>query len=164
MCALFLVYAMLPVIFETVFWHTTNVQTLGRVYALYTAPLWLLVFWYLIKPQEPTRTLIIYGSVISAIVLVIFGQASGPGALVEYVLEFAERIFVDGLQHAEWAAITCFFIGLGLNYRRRRAPLIRFGFLMGAWLHATNDWSTGVSQIGADQPHGPEHPPGPAGT
>jgi RsiW-degrading membrane proteinase PrsW (M82 family) len=232
--ALFLVYAMLPVIFETVFWHTTNVQTLGWVYALYTAPLWLLVFWYLIKPQDSIRTLAIYGAVISVIVLILlagplqwwyntvpdpelhpgnwlgwliapglaeeatkdgavlitilalryyfkqvpsvrgcmflgaiaglafgtreaalyqakdlnlFGVSSGTGALVDYVLEFAERVFVDGLQHAEWAAIACFFIGLGMNYKRRRIPLILFGFLMGAWLHATNDWSTGVSQI-----------------
>jgi RsiW-degrading membrane proteinase PrsW (M82 family) len=230
--ALFVVYAMLPVIFVTVFWNTTNFQTLGWVYALYTAPVWLLVFWYLIKPEDTKRTLAITGAVVAVIVLLImagplqwyyaaipspektpgdwfswliapgfaeegtkdgatlisvlaagyyfkktlgvrscmflgtiaglafgareaalyqyndlnlFNVSSGPHALVQYVLEFSLRIFTDGLQHAEWAGIACFFIGLGLNYTRRRVPLILFGFAFGAILHATNDWSTGES-------------------
>ena len=64
---------------------------------------------------------------------------------MQYVLEFSLRIFTDGLQHAEWAGIACFFIGLGLNYTRRRVPLILFGYGFGAIIHATNDWSTGES-------------------
>jgi RsiW-degrading membrane proteinase PrsW (M82 family) len=230
---MFLVYAMLPVVFVVAFFNTTNFQTLGWVYAIYTAPIWLLAFWWLIKPEDPKRTLLIAGAVIGVIVLLVmagplqwyynaipdpsltpgdwfswliapgfaeeltkdgpvlltvlaagyffkhrlgvrscmflgtvaglvfgareaalyqdkdlnlFNGSSGPHALVQYVLEFSLRIFTDGLQHAEWAGIACFFIGLGLNYTRRRIPLILFGFGFGAVLHATNDWSTGESR------------------
>ncbi len=233
---LFLVYAMLPVVFLVAFLNTTNFQTLGWVYAIYTAPLWLLAFWYLIKPENSKRTLAITGAAVAAIVLLImagplqwyynaipdpskhpgnwfgwllapgiaeemtkdlpvllvvlvagtyfktqlgerlgvrscmflgtvaglafgareaalyqdkdltaFGLTTGPHALVQYVLEFSLRIFTDGLQHAEWAGIACFFIGLGLNYTRRRIPLILFGYGFGAIIHATNDWSTSES-------------------
>jgi RsiW-degrading membrane proteinase PrsW (M82 family) len=224
---------MLPVVFDVVFSNTTNFQTLGWVYALYTAPIWLLVFWYLIKPTDSIRTLLITGAVVSALVLLVmagplqwwyrtvpapqktpgdwfswliapgfaeeltkdgsvllvllaarmyfkdklsvrgcmllgtvaglafgareaalyqsndanlFGQVSGQHALVQYVLLFSLRIFTDGLQHAEWAGIACFFMGLGLTYTRRGVPLILFGFAFGAVIHATNDWSTGESK------------------
>jgi hypothetical protein len=229
---IFLVYALLPVLFLVVFQNTTNFQTLGYVYAVYTAPLWLLAFWWLIKPEDTTRTLLISGACVVVITLLfmagplkwyynaiappatspgnwfrwlvstgfieegtkdgaalisilaagayfkhrlgvrscmflgtiaglafgvreaafyqvkdvsIFSVATGPHALVTYVLEFSLRIFTDGLQHAEWAGIACFFFGLGLTYTRRRIPLIVFGFLFGAVIHATNDWSTGIS-------------------
>jgi RsiW-degrading membrane proteinase PrsW (M82 family) len=233
---LFLVYAMLPVLFLVLFLNTTNFQTLGWVYAIYTAPIWLLAFWFLIKPEDTPRTLAITGAAVTVIVLLImagplqwyykaipdpqlhpgnwfgwliapgvaeeatkdgavlitllvagsffkqqlgqrlgvrscmflgtiaglafgareaalyqdkdltaFGLTTGPHALVQYVLEFSLRIFTDGLQHAEWAGIACFFIGLGLNYTRRRVPLILFGYGFGAIIHATNDWSTGES-------------------
>ncbi len=226
--ALCLVYAMVPLIFEVAFFNTTNFQTLGWIYALYTAPLWLLAFWYLIKPEDSPRLLLVTGVVIVAIVLLVmadplqwyyrsipdptkspgnwFGWLIAPGfaeeatkdgatligvlaamsyfkkrlgvrstmflgtvaglafgvreaalyqakdlgvfaggvahGLVQYVLLFSMRIFVDGLQHAEWAGIACFFFGLGLNYGRRRLQLIGLGFALGAVLHATNDWST----------------------
>ncbi|HXY46207.1 MAG TPA: FHA domain-containing protein [Acidimicrobiales bacterium] len=227
-----LVYAMLPVVFLVVFANTTNFQTLGYVYGLYTAPLWMLAFWWLIKPEDTPRTLLITGAAVAVVVLLymagplkwyysavnppstspgnwfrwlvsaglneefakdgsallcilaagayfkkrlgvrscmflgtvagltfgvreaafyqdkdvsVFAVATGAHALVTYVLEFSLRIFTDGLQHAEWAGIACFFFGLGLNYTRRRVPLILFGYLFGAILHATNDWSTGVS-------------------
>lgn len=234
---LFLLYAMLPPLFAVVFLNTTDFQTLGWVYAIYITPLWLLAFWFLIKPENSKRTLAICGAVISVLVLIIFegplqwyynaipnpenhagnwfawllapgiaeemtkdlpvlvvvllagtyfqkqigerigvrscmflgtvaglafgvreaalyqdkdlavfGFKSGPHALVQYVLEFANRVFTDGLQHAEWAGIACFFIGLGLNYTRRRVPLILFGYGFGAVMHATNDWSTGESE------------------
>lgn len=62
---------------------------------------------------------------------------------VSAVLAFAERVFVDGFQHAVWAGISAFFIGMGLNYRRRRVPLVALGISMAAFLHALNDWSLG---------------------
>jgi RsiW-degrading membrane proteinase PrsW (M82 family) len=59
------------------------------------------------------------------------------------VLEFAERVFVDGFQHAIWAGISAFFIGMALNYPRRRFQLVALGVTMAALLHALNDWSLG---------------------
>jgi len=57
------------------------------------------------------------------------------------VPELLERIFVDGLQHALWAGIAGFFIGLGINYRRQRYPLWLLGLAIPSILHGLNDWS-----------------------
>ena len=64
------------------------------------------------------------------------------GLAVPLILTFAQRVFVDGFQHAVWAGIAAFFIGMGVNYRRRRIPLIMFGITLPAVLHGLNDWST----------------------
>jgi RsiW-degrading membrane proteinase PrsW (M82 family) len=55
-------------------------------------------------------------------------------------LSFAFRVFVDGFQHAIWAGVSAFFIGMAVNYPRRRIQLIVFGVSMAAILHALNDW------------------------
>ena len=55
-------------------------------------------------------------------------------------LSFAYRVFVDGFQHAIWAGLSAFFIGIAVNYPRRRWPLIIFGISIAAVLHAVNDW------------------------
>jgi RsiW-degrading membrane proteinase PrsW (M82 family) len=55
-------------------------------------------------------------------------------------LTFAYRVFVDGFQHAIWAGVAAFFIGIAVNYPRRRIPLIIFGISIAALLHAVNDW------------------------
>ena len=55
-------------------------------------------------------------------------------------LSFAYRVFVDGFQHAVWAGVSAFFIGIAVNYPRRRVPLIVFGISIAAVLHAVNDW------------------------
>ena len=47
-------------------------------------------------------------------------QAQSNNEAVNAALAFAERIFVDGFQHAVWTGIAGFFIGLALNYPRRR--------------------------------------------
>jgi RsiW-degrading membrane proteinase PrsW (M82 family) len=64
------------------------------------------------------------------------------GLAVPLILTFAQRVFVDGFQHAVWAGIAAFFIGMGVNYRRRRIPLILFGITLAALLHGLNDWTT----------------------
>ncbi|HET7247358.1 MAG TPA: FHA domain-containing protein [Streptosporangiaceae bacterium] len=61
-------------------------------------------------------------------------------AAVIGALSFAYRVFVDGFQHAIWAGVAAFFIGIGVNYPRRRVPLILFGVTIAALLHALNDW------------------------
>ena len=63
------------------------------------------------------------------------------GVAIPLILTFALRVFVDGFQHAVWAGISAFFIGMGVNYRRRRIPLILFGIGLPAVLHGLNDWS-----------------------
>jgi RsiW-degrading membrane proteinase PrsW (M82 family) len=64
-------------------------------------------------------------------------------AIVE-VLAFAERVFVDGFQHAMWAGVSAFFIGIAVNYPRRRIQLIAFGIAVPAVLHGLYDWSAGA--------------------
>ncbi len=56
------------------------------------------------------------------------------------MLLFSERVFVDGFQHAIWAAISGFFIGMAVNYPRRRVELIVFAVTVPAVLHGLNDW------------------------
>jgi RsiW-degrading membrane proteinase PrsW (M82 family) len=76
--------------------------------------------------------------------IVIINQAQVASQAVGAVLSFAERVFVDGFQHAVWAGISGFFIGMAVNYRRRRIPLIILGVSIPAVLHALNDWSAGA--------------------
>jgi RsiW-degrading membrane proteinase PrsW (M82 family) len=72
-------------------------------------------------------------------------QAQVANDAITAVLAFAERIFVDGFQHAVWAGIAGFFIGMALNYRRRRIQLITLGVAVPAVLHALNDLFAGSS-------------------
>jgi RsiW-degrading membrane proteinase PrsW (M82 family) len=220
-------YALLPLIFIQLFSTSTSLTTPGWAYSLYVAPLWLLAFWYLIRPPKIEK--IEYAVGVGVIILVVilihvytipieehFGNpATIPGALVvgyaeettkafpvliaalllwygfkkrldprnwflmgtvaglafgvyeqaEYtssalktiqmtqfsnaadagVLDFAFRVFVDGFQHAVWAGISGFFIGIAINYRRRGIPLLILGISIPALLHAFNDWSLSVT-------------------
>jgi RsiW-degrading membrane proteinase PrsW (M82 family) len=72
--------------------------------------------------------------------IVGINQAQSNNEAVNAVLAFAERIFVDGFQHAVWAGIAGFFIGMALNYPRRRIQLIVLGVTIAAVLHALNDF------------------------
>jgi RsiW-degrading membrane proteinase PrsW (M82 family) len=76
--------------------------------------------------------------------IVIINQAQVASQAVAAVLSFSERVFVDGFQHAVWAGISGFFIGMAVNYRRRRIPLVILGVSIPAVLHALNDWSVGA--------------------
>jgi RsiW-degrading membrane proteinase PrsW (M82 family) len=76
--------------------------------------------------------------------ILLINQARVSSQAVEAVLAFAERVFVDGFQHAVWAGISAFFIGMAVNYRRRRILLVVVGVSVPAVLHALNDWSQGA--------------------
>ena len=68
-------------------------------------------------------------------------EASGYiGSDTLNILQLFERVFVDGLQHALWAGVAGFFIGLGANYRRQRFLLWFLGIAIPAVLHGLNDW------------------------
>jgi len=73
--------------------------------------------------------------------ILLINQARITSEAVEAVLAFAERVFVDGFQHAVWAGISAFFIGMAINYKRRRVMLVLVGVSVPAVLHALNDWS-----------------------
>lgn len=77
--------------------------------------------------------------------ILIIHQAQYSNQAVVAVLGFAERVFVDGFQHAVWAGISAFFIGMAVNYRRRRGQLIILGITIPIALHTLNDWSAGTS-------------------
>jgi RsiW-degrading membrane proteinase PrsW (M82 family) len=77
--------------------------------------------------------------------IVGINQAQSNNQAVNAALAFAERIFVDGFQHAVWTGIAGFFIGLALNYPRRRIQLIVLGVTIAAVLHALNDLLAGSS-------------------
>ncbi len=76
--------------------------------------------------------------------IVIISQAQAASQAVSAVLLFAERVFVDGFQHAVWAGISAFFIGMAVNYPRRRVQLVLLGVSIPAILHALNDWAPGA--------------------
>jgi RsiW-degrading membrane proteinase PrsW (M82 family) len=77
--------------------------------------------------------------------IILINIAKSPNEAVVAILAFAERVFVDGFQHAVWAGISGFFMGLAVNYRRRRLQLVTIGLLTPALLHALNDWLAGHS-------------------
>jgi RsiW-degrading membrane proteinase PrsW (M82 family) len=77
--------------------------------------------------------------------IILVNATRSPSEAVTAILEFAERVFVDGFQHAVYAGISGFFMGLAVNYRRRRVRLIAIGIGTPALLHALNDWLGGTS-------------------
>ncbi|HUC36633.1 MAG TPA: PrsW family glutamic-type intramembrane protease [Acidimicrobiales bacterium] len=218
-------YALLPLSFIALFAGSGNLTTPGWAYSLYVAPLWLVAFWYLIRPGTITRQEVVIGAIVIAWVLtwmklvtihindhlagagqsltfikaigvgfneeitkalpvlilavvlmkfrstrldvrmwmfigtiagLTFGvyeatsytvgaivsihAATGNNGAVVASLEFAYRVFVDGFQHAVWAGISCFFVGMAINHRRRGVQLILVGIVIAAVLHGVNDW------------------------
>jgi RsiW-degrading membrane proteinase PrsW (M82 family) len=71
-------------------------------------------------------------------------SAQANSEIIVEVLAFAERVFVDGFQHALWAGVSAFFIGMAVNYPRRRIALIALGIAIPAGLHGLYDWSAGA--------------------
>jgi RsiW-degrading membrane proteinase PrsW (M82 family) len=216
-------YALLPLIFLQLFSMAHSLKTPGWAYSLYVAPVWLLAFWYLIRPPKLERLFIwiaigciiwTYGwlyivtinindslggqlnlpkalvvgyneeitkalPVLLAALLLLYvgkkkldprawmlmGTITGltfglveqslytPAAIVAIhsangisqadggALLFAFRVFVDGFQHAVWAGISGFFVGVAVNYRKLRIPILLLGISIPAVLHALNDWT-----------------------
>lgn len=73
--------------------------------------------------------------------IVAINNAVSANQAVDAILAFAERVFVDGFQHAVWTAIAGFFIGMALNHHHRRRQLVALGIAVPALLHALNDWT-----------------------
>ena len=221
-------YALLPLLFLQIFSMSRSLETPGWAYSLYVAPLWLIAFWYLIRPprwsklevwiaagiviweyiwlhavtininngavgrgpltfpkalivgfNEETskaipvlvaaalllsirkqkldpRTWMIMGtiagltfgvieqSIYTPQALATVAHAGSTGSIPEAdfgALEFAFRVFVDGFQHAVWAGISGFFVGMAVNYRKRRVPILLLGICIPAVLHALNDYT-----------------------
>ncbi len=217
-------YALLPLLFLQIFSMSRSLSTPGWAYSLYVAPLWLIAFWYLIRPpkwgkaevwiaigiviweyiwlhavtinindtfvkgtlsfpkalivgfneetskaipvfaaaalllaarkqKRDPRTWMIMGTIAGLTFGVIEQSLYTPAAIVaehqagsisqadSAVLTFAFRVFVDGFQHAVWAGISGFFIGMAINYRKRRVPILILGICIPAVLHALNDWT-----------------------
>jgi RsiW-degrading membrane proteinase PrsW (M82 family) len=229
---LVVVYALVPLVLLIMLQHTANLVTLGWVYCLYVAPLWAIVFWYLIRPGPLTRLHLAVAAIIIAAELLlipaltlpweralappvsshsVLGWIAGvglaeeltkalpvmvlaivllkvrkikldvrmwmflaslsglffgayeaskvyvPAAIVDIargsafgIPLFAERVFVDGLQHALWAGIAGFFIGLGTNYGRQRIALWMLGIAVPTVLHGLNDWVLGWPSVQAE--------------
>jgi RsiW-degrading membrane proteinase PrsW (M82 family) len=216
-------YALLPLIFLQLFEHSDSLKTPGWAYSLYVAPLWLMAFWYLIRPPKigkleiwtavgvviwtyiwlylvtikindmlggtlnlPKALVVGYNEeitkalpvLVAALILLygrktkldprtwmLMGTVAGltfglveqslytPQAIVAIhsangvsqadggALLFAFRVFVDGFQHAVWAGISGFFVGVAVNYRKLRIPILLLGISIPAILHALNDWT-----------------------
>jgi RsiW-degrading membrane proteinase PrsW (M82 family) len=217
-------YALLPLVFLGLFSNSHTLATPGWAYGLYIAPLWLIAFWFLIRPGHigrlevyiaigiiiwvaiwinsvtiwindhlasgtlnfPKALVVGYNEEISKALPVLvgamlllklrkkkldprmwmlMGTVAGltfglieqsiytPAAIIAIhnapgisqadagALLFAFRVFVDGFQHAVWAGVSGFFIGMAVNYRRRRIPLLLLGISIPAILHALNDWT-----------------------
>jgi RsiW-degrading membrane proteinase PrsW (M82 family) len=216
-------YALLPLIFLQLFENSDSLTTPGWAYSLYVAPLWLMAFWYLIRPPKigkleigiavgciiwtyiwlyavtiqindmlggklnlPKALVVGYNEeitkalpvLVAALILLyarktkldprlwmLMGTVTGltfglveqslytPAAIVAIhsangvsqadggALLFAFRVFVDGFQHAVWAGISGFFVGVAVNYRKLRAPILLLGISIPAILHALNDFT-----------------------
>ena len=217
-------YALLPVIALVLLRNSADLTTVGWIYSLYIAPLWALVFWWLIRPGQIGKMHVGIAAVIIAaeyilmpVLTVPWEKALGPahgsqnlfawifgvgvpeevtkvlpvlvvaiywlkargtkldvrmwmflaalsgllfgvreastvyvplalqetvnGGIIPGITLLLERVFVDGLQHALWAAVAGFFIGLGVNYHRQRFLLWFLGIAIPAVLHGLNDWS-----------------------
>ena len=217
------IYALLPVIALVPLQNSADLTTIGWVYSLYIAPLWALVFWWLIRPgpirkmhlgiaaviiaaeyilipaltlpwenqlapantshnllawiigvglaEEITKALpvlviamfllkarnikldvrmwmflaalsgLFFGVYEASTVYAPHDLQAVNAATVFGIPSLLERVFVDGLQHALWAGVAGFFIGLGTNYRRQRFLLWILGIAIPAALHGLNDWS-----------------------
>ena len=71
-------YALAPLILLIVLQHNADLVTLGWVYCLYVAPLWALVFWFLIRPGPLGRLHLIVAAIIIAAEFVLIPALTLP--------------------------------------------------------------------------------------
>ena len=68
------------------------------------------------------------------------GNATGP-VLQALTLEYVWRFLTDPIDHACWAGITGYFIGLAITGQDRRYSIGLIGIGIAAVLHGLNDWN-----------------------
>jgi RsiW-degrading membrane proteinase PrsW (M82 family) len=68
------------------------------------------------------------------------GNASGPD-LQALTLEYVWRFLTDPIDHACWAGITGYFIGLAITGQSRKYSVAPVGIGIAAILHGLNDWN-----------------------
>src|ERR1700759_1540071 len=68
------------------------------------------------------------------------GNASGPD-LRALTLEYVWRFLTDPIDHACWAGITGYFIGLAITGQSRKYAVAPVGIGIAAILHGLNDWN-----------------------
>jgi RsiW-degrading membrane proteinase PrsW (M82 family) len=68
------------------------------------------------------------------------GNATGPD-LQALTLEYVWRFLTDPIDHACWAGITGYFIGLAITGQSRKYVVAPVGIGIAAILHGLNDWN-----------------------
>lgn len=68
------------------------------------------------------------------------GNATGP-ELQAITLEYVWRFLTDPIDHAMWAGITGYFIGLAITGPHRKYAIGFVGVAIAAVLHGLNDWN-----------------------
>ncbi|HEV2536588.1 MAG TPA: PrsW family glutamic-type intramembrane protease [Streptosporangiaceae bacterium] len=74
------------------------------------------------------------------------GNATGPD-LQALTLEYVWRFLTDPIDHACWAGITGYFIGLAITGQSRKYAVAPVGIGIAAILHGLNDWNPVNSHI-----------------
>ena len=124
-------YGLLPLIFLGLFSMSGNLHTPGWAYSLYIAPLWLLAFWYLIRPPKVTRLeiLIAGGAIVWTIIwlnlvtITINDQLKNPLTLPEAL--------VVGYNEESTKAIPVLVAALCLLWFRKQKLDPRWWMLLG---------------------------------
>src|SRR6476659_6835455 len=75
------------------------------------------------------------------------GNATGPD-LQALTLEYVWRFLTDPIDHACWAGITGYFIGLAITGPRRTYAVAPVGIGIASVLHGLNDWNPVNAHIG----------------
>ena len=113
-------------------------------------------FWHTQTPRDYLFLGAVSGLVFGAAEVVhyftdVLGHLSGnaTGAdLQALTLEYVWRFLTDPIDHACWAGITGYFIGLAITGPRRTYAVAPVGIGIAAVLHGLNDWNPVNAHIG----------------